>query len=148
MEESEAIKEQAQYLTFGVDGDEYAIGILQVREIIGIRALKQRELFDDTVVLIGGEFGRTPKINGGAGRDHWPHGFSVALAGGPFRRGHVHGATDPEGGKDVKDPLTIADIHATVMHALAINPAKIMSTPVGRPMELSKGRIARELLTM
>jgi len=112
-----------------------------------INELEARELFDDTVVIVGGEFGRTPKINPADGRDHWPHGFSIALAGGPFRRGYVHGETDPEGGKDVKDPVTVADIHATVMHALKIDHTKVMMTPIGRPMALSKGSVVKQLLT-
>ncbi|MBI1371657.1 MAG: DUF1501 domain-containing protein [Phycisphaera sp.] len=111
-----------------------------------IRTLKKRNLYDDTVVIIGGEFGRTPKLNGADGRDHWPHGFTIGLAGGPFRRGYVHGETDPQGSEKVADPMTIPDIHATLMHALDIDPGKLIYTPVGRPMELSKGKITRELL--
>ena len=60
----------------------------------------KRGLLDRTVVLCGGEFGRTPRINPFDGRDHWPHGFSMALAGGGLRGGQVIGATDPEGGRN------------------------------------------------
>ena len=82
-----------------------------------VRELKERKLLDSTVVICGGEFGRTPKINVLAGRDHWPHGFSLAIAGGGFKGGTVHGRTDPAGKSEEPDkPVRIADVHATVMH--------------------------------
>ena len=65
-----------------------------------LRDLKERKLFDKTVVLCTGEFGRTPKINPAGGRDHWTNGFSLALAGGGIRGGQALGATDPEGRQD------------------------------------------------
>ncbi len=73
-------------------------------------------------MLCGGEFGRTPKINALGGRDHWPQGFTMALAGGGIRGGQVIGETDPEGGRKVSDPRQVADIHATVLTALGIDP--------------------------
>ncbi|MFP6659136.1 MAG: DUF1501 domain-containing protein, partial [Pirellulales bacterium] len=112
-----------------------------------VRKLRERKRLDDTIVICGGEFGRTPQINAAAGRDHWPHGFSIALAGGNFRRGHAHGASDPEGGKKVKDSVAVADIHATVLHTLGIDHNRTLDTPVGRPMKLSDGKILTELLT-
>ncbi len=69
-----------------------------------IRDLRDRDRLSHTVVLCAGEFGRTPKLNLVEGRDHWPHGFSVALAGGPIRGGRVIGATDPEGSQDPERP--------------------------------------------
>jgi hypothetical protein len=112
-----------------------------------LRDLKQRNLVDSTVVLCGGEFGRTPKLNPLEGRDHWPYGFSVAIAGGGFRGGHVRGATDPEGEKkEPTDPVRVEDLHATIQHSLGINPEKELITPVGRPLTLSDGRILRDLL--
>ena len=69
-----------------------------------IRDLAPRNLLDQTVVLCGGEFGRTPKINLAGGRDHWPNGFSLALAGGGIAGGRVVGETDPEGIKDPDQP--------------------------------------------
>lgn len=111
-----------------------------------IRKLRERELLDETVVICGGEFGRTPKINGGAGRDHWPHGFSIALAGGGIRGGHVVGATDPEGSETVENAVAVADIHATVLEALGIDHRLELTTPVGRPMKLSDGHAIAELL--
>ncbi len=112
-----------------------------------IHDLKERGLFDSTIVLCGGEFGRTPKLNPVGGRDHWPYGFSIALAGGRIRRGHVMGATDPSGEKKAPDkPVRVEDIHATIQHALGIDPEKELMTPVGRPLALSDGRVIRELL--
>lgn len=111
-----------------------------------IRQLRQRGLLDHTVVLCGGEFGRTPRINPAAGRDHWPHGFTVALAGGSIAAGQVVGATDPEGGKQVENPVEVADIHATVLHTLGIDFRHELDTPVRRPMKLSEGKVIRELV--
>jgi hypothetical protein len=114
-----------------------------------IRELRTRKLLDQTIVICGGEFGRTPKINPADGRDHWPTGFSIALAGGGFRARHVHGATDPNGGKKTaedKDAIRVADIHTTVQHALGIEYAKEIMTPIGRPMALSDGKVIKNLL--
>lgn len=112
-----------------------------------IRDLKDRGLFDSTIVLCGGEFGRTPKLNPLDGRDHWPYGFSVALAGGGLRAGHVIGSTDPEGeSKEPEQPVTVQDLHATIQHVLGIDHKKELITPVGRPLALSDGRVVRELL--
>jgi uncharacterized protein (DUF1501 family) len=112
-----------------------------------IRDLKDRGLFDSTIVLCGGEFGRTPKLNPLDGRDHWPYGFSVALAGGGLRAGHVIGATDPAGeSEEPEQPVTVQDLHATIQHALGIDHEKELITPVGRPLALSDGRVIRELL--
>jgi uncharacterized protein (DUF1501 family) len=112
-----------------------------------LRDLKSRNALDRTIVLCCGEFGRTPKINFGAGRDHWPNGFSLALAGGGLRGGVPIGATDPEGIKDPVRPTTIEDVHATVLAALGLNPAKENVAPAtSRPIKLSAGRPIRELL--
>lgn len=114
-----------------------------------IRELRARKLLDQTIVICAGEFGRTPKINPADGRDHWPTGFSMALAGGGFRAGHVHGATDPTGAKleaNDKDSIRVADIHTTIQHSLGINHAKELMTPILRPMALSDGRVIKTLL--
>ena len=114
-----------------------------------IRELRIRNMLDHTIVICAGEFGRTPKINATSGRDHWPTGFSMALAGGGFRAGHIHGATDPAGGKIDsmdKDAIRVADIHTTIQHALGIEYNKELMTPIGRPMALSDGRVREELL--
>ncbi|MDG1831767.1 MAG: DUF1501 domain-containing protein [Verrucomicrobiota bacterium] len=114
-----------------------------------IRELRARRLLDQTIVICAGEFGRTPKINPASGRDHWPTGFSMALAGGGFRAGHVHGATDPTGAKldplD-KESIRVADIHTTIQHTLGIDHAKELMTPILRPMALSDGQVIKTLL--
>jgi hypothetical protein len=118
-----------------------------------IKELKARNLLDSTIVLWAGEFGRTPRVNPPGGRDHWPHGFSAALAGGGIHGGRVIGetATEPdEKAADkvqfVKDPRNVEDLHATILTALGIDFTQEMKTPIGRPMALSKGKIIRELL--
>jgi hypothetical protein len=106
-----------------------------------LRDLSRRQLLDRTVVLCCGEFGRTPKINPFGGRDHWPTGFSLALAGGGLRGGQVIGATDPEGTKNPVTPTTVEDVHATILRSLGIDPLKENIAPLtGRPMKLSAGR--------
>jgi len=115
--------------------------------------LRQRDLLDSTLVVCGGEFGRTPKINPADGRDHWPHGFSTLLAGCGIRRGAVYGETDPdppgdnpEPAKGVKDAVTVADLHATILSALGIDPQAELDTPVGRPMKRSEGEVLGEVI--
>ena len=119
-----------------------------------LRYLSEHKLLESTVVLWGGEFGRTPQINPTGGRDHWPHGFTIALAGGGIRGGHVIGETSPSPPEDSKDwdqfvtnPHQVSDIHATVMHALGVTHDKELITPIGRPMVLSEGKVISELLT-
>lgn len=102
--------------------------------------LKERDQLKDTIVMCCGEFGRTPNLNPAAGRDHWPHGFSVALAGGDIAGGRIIGATDPEGSKvDFTLGTRIEDVHATVLKAMGIDFAHELDTPVNRPMKLSEG---------
>ncbi|MFM8538265.1 MAG: DUF1501 domain-containing protein, partial [Planctomycetaceae bacterium] len=109
--------------------------------------LERRDLLDSTVILVTGEFGRTPSINPLEGRDHWPHGFSALLAGGGIARGCVVGATDPDGRARVpSEPVDVADLTATVLAALGIDFAREIATPAGRPMRLSGGRVVERLL--
>ncbi len=123
------------------------VAILDPAFAMLIRDLKQRELLDNTVVLCGGEFGRTPKLNGLEGRDHWPHGFSLALAGGGIAGGRVVGATDPSGEKQAPDrPVPVADIHATIQTVLGIDPQDELMTTANRPLALSEGKPVSELL--
>jgi hypothetical protein len=111
-----------------------------------IRDLKRRGLLEHTVVLCGGEFGRTPKINNAGGRDHWPNGFSMLVAGGGFARGRVIGETDPEGGKQQPaEAVHVEDLHATVQHVLGIRSKKEIMTSIGRPMALSDGTVIQKL---
>jgi hypothetical protein len=111
-----------------------------------IRDLSRRGQLDRTVVLCGGEFGRTPNINPFGGRDHWPLGYSLAIAGGGLKGGLAVGETDPDGRKDPARPATIADIHATVLTTLGLNPARENVSPVGRPIKLSEGKAIGELM--
>jgi hypothetical protein len=110
-----------------------------------IRDLKEHDLLDSTLVLWTGEFGRTPKINPAGGRDHWPTGFSLALAGGGIQGGRVYGETDPNGLPEPKDPVTVDDLYATVLTTMGIDPGKIVISPIGRPMKLSEGKPLRQL---
>ena len=111
-----------------------------------IRDLKQRGTFGKTLILCAGEFGRTPKVNVAGGRDHWPNGYSLAIAGGGIAGGRVIGATDPQGTKGPDHPVEIADVHATVLAAVGLDPAKENVSPVGRPIKLSAGRPVEALL--
>lgn len=97
--------------------------------------LKERKLLGKTVVMCGGEFGRTPVVNPAGGRDHWPTGFSVAVAGGGIRGGQVVGATDPDGKKEPTEPAKVADLHATMLAAVGIDHAKVNQTPIGRTVK-------------
>ncbi len=109
--------------------------------------LRARELLDRTVVLCCGEFGRTPRINPLGGRDHWPTGFSLALAGGGLRGGFALGETDPEAVKAPVAPTTVQDVHATILTALGLDPIRENVAPLtGRPIKLSEGRAVKSLI--
>jgi hypothetical protein len=123
------------------------VGILDPAFAALIRDLRQRELLRRTVVVCMGEFGRTPKINPAAGRDHWPTGFSLAIAGGGIRPGRVIGATDPEGReKQPKDPVPVANVHATILAAVGLDPSRTQRAAIGRTVPLSEGEPIRALL--
>ncbi len=100
--------------------------------------LDQRGLLDETVVVVKGEFGRTPKINGKAGRDHWNQCYSGLVAGGGCRGGQVIGASDRKGEHPINRPLTPADLFATALHQLGISTAQLTDmglTPRGEMIE-------------
>lgn len=108
--------------------------------------LSERGLLDETLVIWMGDFGRTPKINGDAGRDHWPPCNSVVLAGGGIRGGQVVGESDSQAAYPVSRPVTPADLHATVFEALGYDPhAMTYPSQDGRPIPLSEGTAVREL---
>ncbi|WP_422923822.1 DUF1501 domain-containing protein [Singulisphaera sp. PoT] len=116
--------------------------------------LKQRGLFEDTLILCGGEFGRTPSVelvNGkpGLGRDHNHWGFSVWLAGGGIKGGHIHGATDEFGYKAVESPVHVHDLHATILHLLGFDHTKLTYRHAGRDFRLTDvhGNVVTEILT-
>lgn len=112
-----------------------------------LRDLKRRDLLKDTVVLCLGEFGRTPRLNPLGGRDHWPHSFAAAVAGGGLRGGVVVGESDPEGGKNPKDPVTVPDLYATLYQALGIDWQKPLKGTGNRPVKRSTGRPIAALLS-
>jgi hypothetical protein len=112
-----------------------------------IRDLDQRGLLDSTLVMVTTEFGRTPKINSTAGRDHYPKVFSIALAGGGIKRGHIHGASDPTGGEPESNPLTVPDLAATIYNQLGIQWDKTLLAPGNRPIAIVKdGEVQKGLL--
>ena len=103
--------------------------------------LAERDLLQSTVVLVIGEFGRTPNLNPLEGRDHWPNGFSCLLGGGGLAHGMVIGETDPIGeAKRPKDPIEVPDLYATVLVRLGIEYTKEVITPIGRPMKYCAGK--------
>lgn len=115
--------------------------------------LREQDLLDSTMVLVAGEFGRTPHMNNLEGRDHWPHGFSVALAGGGIQPGRVIGETSPDPAQEKEkarqqlvDPRPVEDLHATILHQMGIDYQQEYQTPIGRPMQISEGAIIKELL--
>ena len=107
--------------------------------------LDQRGLLATTLVLVIGDFGRTPKLNFSGGRDHWPRGFAVGLAGAGVRGGLVVGKSDAQAGEPAERPVTIEDLGATVYHALGIDTHKEYRTN-GRPVRINKdGAVVKEL---
>lgn len=112
-----------------------------------IKDLDTRGMLESTLVMVTTEFGRTPKINSTAGRDHYPKVFSIAMAGGGIKRGHVHGSSDTTGGEPDQDPLTVPDWAQTVYHLLGIDPEKDLIAPGNRPIKIVKdGQVIEELL--
>jgi hypothetical protein len=109
--------------------------------------LKDRGLLGETLVYWTGDFGRTPKINGDAGRDHWPQCQSVVMAGGGIRGGRTFGASDPSGAFPKDDPVRPDDITATVFHALGFDPSTEIRDQLGRPMPISAGEPIRALFS-
>jgi uncharacterized protein (DUF1501 family) len=114
--------------------------------------LKRRGMLDETLVIWGGEFGRTPTaeaaLGKNAGRDHQTSAFSLWLAGGGVRPGYVHGETDPFGVRTVRDRVHIHDLHATILHLMGLDHEKLTYRYAGRDFRLTdvSGRVVRELL--
>jgi hypothetical protein len=112
-----------------------------------IQDLDSRGLLDETLVCIASEFGRTPKINGTAGRDHWPKVFSVVMAGGGIKRGMVYGSSDATASEPEENALNVEDWATTVYSCLGIVADKELMAPGGRPIEIvDGGKIRKELL--
>ncbi len=104
-----------------------------------IADLKQRGLFDKTLILWTGEFGRTPRVNPRTGRDHWPRNFNALLAGGGIKGGQVIGETSKDGTSLTKDPVNVPDLFCSICQSLNVNPAKENMSPIGRPMKIVDG---------
>jgi uncharacterized protein (DUF1501 family) len=109
--------------------------------------LDERGLLGDVAIVVWGEFGRTPKINKDAGRDHWPEVSPALLAGGGFKAGQVIGATDRTGARVVSRPVHFQEVFATLYRFLGIDPsATTLLDPTGRPQHLlERGEPLREL---
>lgn len=117
--------------------------------IAGLLAdLKQRGLLNETLVIWGGEFGRTPTAESGTGREHHPFGFSMWMAGGGVKGGMVHGATDEFGWHSVENKVHVHDLHATILHLMGIHHEKLTYNYAGRDYRLTDvhGKVVKEIL--
>jgi uncharacterized protein (DUF1501 family) len=112
-----------------------------------INDLDKNGLLASTVVMVSSEFGRTPKINQTAGRDHWPKVFSVLLAGGGFKGGLIYGTSNATASEPDMDPIGPEDLATTVYHQLGIIADKELMAPGGRPIEIvDGGKVVKGLL--
>ncbi|MCR9291251.1 MAG: DUF1501 domain-containing protein [bacterium] len=112
-----------------------------------ITDLDQRGLLDSTLVLLTSEFGRTPRINAGGGRDHWPRVFSIVMAGGGIKRGYVHGASDSLAAEPADQPLSVEDYAHTLYYLLGIDAREQLMSPGDRPQAIvMNGNVVQELL--
>ena len=113
-----------------------------------IRDLDRRGLLASTLVCVGTEFGRTPKLNPTAGRDHWPKVFSIAMAGGGIKGGIVHGSSNATASEPENDPLTVEDWATTIYDRLGIDARKELMAPGARPVEIvDGGKVVSQLIT-
>ncbi len=111
------------------------------------RDLADRGMLDSTLVVITGEFGRTPRINRNAGRDHWGPAFTVGIGGGGIKGGRVVGASDARAERPASDPHGPENLSATMFHLMGINPTEEFYTPDGRPVSITNGgRVIHDLL--
>ena len=113
-----------------------------------LRDLKSRGLLDETLILWGGEFGRTPASEGSNGRDHNNHGFSVWLAGGGIKGGMAYGATDEFGFSAQVNKVHVHDLHATILHLMGLDHEQLTYRYSGRDFRLTDvhGRVVEEIL--
>ncbi|MCA9039176.1 MAG: DUF1501 domain-containing protein [Planctomycetaceae bacterium] len=112
-----------------------------------IRDLDQRGLLQSTMVVVASEFGRTPKINGTAGRDHWPKVFSVAMAGGGIKGGMTYGSSNATASEPEDNPLNVEDWASTIYHCLGVVSDKELMAPGDRPIEIvDGGKVRQDLL--
>lgn len=111
-----------------------------------ITDLDRSGMLDETLVMVSSEFGRTPKINNDAGRDHWPRVFSVVLAGGGVKRGLVYGSSNATAAEPENDPIGPTDLFATVYRLLGIDSSKRLLAPGNRPVDIVRGGKVRDEL--
>jgi hypothetical protein len=113
-----------------------------------IRDLRRRGLLDETLVMWGGEFGRTPTTEGTNGRDHNHHGFSLCLAGGGIRGGMTYGSTDEFGWAATESPVQVHDLHATILHLMGLDHERLTYRFAGRDFRLTdvSGHVIREII--
>jgi uncharacterized protein (DUF1501 family) len=112
-----------------------------------ISDLEEQGLLDSTLVLVTSEFGRTPKINSSAGRDHFARVFSTMLAGGGITKGHIFGSTDATASEPDLNPVTVEDVMTTVYHQLGIVADKELMAPGNRPIEIiDGGNLIRDII--
>ena len=121
--------------------DQYLLPITDQTLPTLLEDLDTRGLLDGTLVLWAGEFGRSPRINNMAGRDHWPQCYTVLLSGGGIKRGHIHGASDRLGAYPATDPVRPEDLSATLFHLLGIDPHTEVRDPLNRPLPISTGAV-------
>jgi uncharacterized protein (DUF1501 family) len=112
-----------------------------------ITDLEQRGMLDSTLVMVSSEFGRTPKINKDAGRDHWPRVFSVVFAGGGFKKGLIYGSSDATGADVDEKPVTVENLAATLYNQIGIDPDGHLMADGGRPVKIVyNGSVMTDLL--
>ncbi len=113
-----------------------------------ISDLEDRGMLDDTLVIWMGEFGRTPKVNGRGGRDHYPRAFNAMIAGGGTKGGQVIGSTTPDGTRVQDRPIAVNDLFRSICHSLEIDPELEHMSPLGRPMKIvDGGEVIQELFS-
>jgi uncharacterized protein (DUF1501 family) len=109
--------------------------------------LGDRGLLGETLVVWMGEFGRSPRINNIAGRDHWPQCYTALLAGAGVKRGFVYGASEKNGAYPASDPVRPDDLAATMFHLLGINPRTEVMSAVNQPLPIARGNVVTGILS-
>lgn len=136
-----------RFVEVTLDGwDTHQDGFTRTKRLMGVldpamssllKELERRNLAQSTLVVWMGDFGRTPRINGNDGRDHYPAAWSAVLAGAGIRTGQAYGETDAEGARVVKDAVTVPNLLATIATTLGLDPGDMAQSPAGRPISLT-----------
>ena len=132
----------ALHLRYGYSGAKVGVGLIPTFDqafAAFVTDLSERNLLDDTLVIVMGEFGRTPKLNARGGRDHWPRVFSVVLAGGGVQGGQVIGSSDRVGESPHDNPIAPNDLACTIYTLLGVDPNLELRTADGRPVQVNQG---------